>query len=172
MTVQGVDEQETEHHALMAEADDLGGMPVVVADLHSALPAVLIGMLATDPDLKVAYVMTDGGALPAAFSRTLDTLAPSLAGVVTVGQAFGGDLEAVTRAHRAAGGAARAAAPTWRSSRRGRATWAPGRRGASPAWPPARRATPSPCSAARRSARCGSPTPTRGRGTAGSPTTR
>ena len=47
----------------MAEADDLGGMPVVVADLHSALPAVLIGMLATDPDLKVAYVMTDGGAL-------------------------------------------------------------------------------------------------------------
>jgi hypothetical protein len=76
--------------------DDLGGMPVVVADLHSALPAILIGMLATDPDLKVAYVMQDGGALPAAFSRTLDSLAASLAGVVTVGQAFGGDLEAVT----------------------------------------------------------------------------
>jgi hypothetical protein len=96
VTVAGVDEQETEHHALMAEVDDIGGMPVVVADLHSALPAVLIGMLATDPDLKVAYVMQDGGALPAAFSRTLDTLAPSLAGVITVGQAFGGDLEAVT----------------------------------------------------------------------------
>src|SRR4051794_17489447 len=89
VTVQGVDEQETEHHETIAEADDLGGMPVVVADLHSALPAVLIGMLATDPDLKVAYVMQDGGALPAAFSRTLDTLAPSLAGVVTGGQAFG-----------------------------------------------------------------------------------
>ena len=96
VSVQGVDEQDTEHHALMVDADDLGGMPVVVADLHSALPAVLIGMLATDPDLKVAYVMTDGGALPAAFSRTLDALAPSLAGVVTVGQAWGGDLEAVT----------------------------------------------------------------------------
>src|SRR3954462_15826119 len=96
VTVQGVDEQETEHHAAIAEADDLGGMPVVVADLHSALPAVLIGMLATDPDLKVAYVMQDGGALPAAFSRTLGALAPSLAGVITVGQAFGGDLEAVT----------------------------------------------------------------------------
>jgi hypothetical protein len=96
VTVAGVDEQETPHHQVLAEADDLGGMPVVVADLHSALPAVLIGMLATDPDLRVAYVMTDGGALPAAFSRTLDALAPSLAGVVTVGQAFGGDLEAVT----------------------------------------------------------------------------
>ncbi|MGY1717718.1 DUF3866 family protein [Blastococcus sp. SYSU DS0552] len=94
--VQGVDEQETEHHATIADADDLGGMPVVVADLHSALPAVLIGMLATDPDLKVAYVMTDGGALPAAFSRTVGALKPSLAGVVTAGQAYGGDLEAVT----------------------------------------------------------------------------
>jgi hypothetical protein len=96
VTVQGVDEQETKHHSVIAEADDLGGMPVVVADLHSALPAVLIGMLATDPDLKVAYLMSDGGALAAGFSRTLDTLATSLVGIVTVGQAFGGDLEAVT----------------------------------------------------------------------------
>ncbi|WP_240619288.1 DUF3866 family protein [Blastococcus sp. TF02-8] len=94
--VQGVDEQDTEHHEVIAAADDLAGMPVVVADLHSALPAVLIGMLATDPDLKVAYVMTDGGALPAAFSRTVTALKSSLAGVVTVGQAYGGDVEAVT----------------------------------------------------------------------------
>jgi hypothetical protein len=96
VTVQGVDEQDTEHHQTIADAEDLGGMPVVVADLHSALPAVLIGALATDPDLRVAYVMTDGAALPAGFSRTLGALAPSLAGVITVGQAFGGDLEAVT----------------------------------------------------------------------------
>jgi hypothetical protein len=96
VTVQGVDEQDTEHHSTIAEADDLGGMPVVVADLHSALPAVLIGALATDPDLRVAYLMTDGGALPASFSRTVGALAPSLAGTITVGQAFGGDLEAVT----------------------------------------------------------------------------
>ena len=95
VTVQGVDEQETEHHATIAAAEDVGGMPVVVADLHSALPAVLAGVEATAP-LRVAYVMTDGGALPAAFSRTLDALADRLAGVVTVGQAFGGDLEAVT----------------------------------------------------------------------------
>src|SRR3712207_612440 len=96
VTVKGVDEQDTEHHDLIASAEDIGGMPVVVADLHSALPAVLAGVQATDPALRVVYVMTDGGALPAAFSRTLDALAGSLAGVVTVGQAFGGDLEAVT----------------------------------------------------------------------------
>jgi hypothetical protein len=40
--------------------------------------------------------MTDGGALPAWFSRTLDALRGHLAGTVTVGQAFGGDLEAAT----------------------------------------------------------------------------
>jgi hypothetical protein len=96
VSVRGVDEQDTEHHELLAEADSLDGMPVVVADLHSALPAVLIGALATDPDLKVAYVMTDGGALSAGFSRTLGALARSLVGIVTVGQSFGGDLEAVS----------------------------------------------------------------------------
>jgi len=96
VTVQGVDEQETPHHRVIADAEDVNGMPVVVADLHSALPAVLAGVHATAPDLRVAYVMTDGGALPAAFSRTLDALSDRLAGVVTVGQAFGGDLEAVT----------------------------------------------------------------------------
>jgi hypothetical protein len=96
--VLGVDEQESEHHEILREADDLGGMPVVVADLHSALPAVLAGLRTVDPALRVAYVMTDGGALPAWFSRTLAGLRAAgwLAGSVSVGQAFGGDLEAVT----------------------------------------------------------------------------
>lgn len=96
--VLGVDEQESEHHAVMAAADDLAGAPVVVADLHSALPAVLAGVRDVDPGLRVAYVMTDGAALPAWFSRTVAGLRDAgwLTGCVTVGQAFGGDLEAVT----------------------------------------------------------------------------
>lgn len=93
-----VDEQDSPHHPLLAEADDLAGMPVVVADLHSALPAVLAGIRAEHPLARAAYVMTDGGALPLAFSRTVAALrqADWLAGTVTVGQAFGGDLEAVS----------------------------------------------------------------------------
>ncbi|WP_107077149.1 DUF3866 family protein [Micromonospora sp. MH33] len=73
-----------------------GGMPVVTADLHSALPAILAGVHADAPDARVAYLLTDGGALPAWFSRTLAGLAGRLAGTVSVGQAFGGDLEAST----------------------------------------------------------------------------
>lgn len=94
--VLGADEQDAPTHALLADGDPLPGTPVVVADLHSSLPAVLAGLLAARPATRVSYVMTDGGALPLWFSRTVAALAPHLAGTVTVGQAFGGDLEAVS----------------------------------------------------------------------------
>ena len=96
--VLGADEQESPHHDVLADADDLSGLPVVVADLHSSLPAVIAGVRARRPDARVVHVMTDGGALPAWFSRTIAGLREAgwLAATVTVGQAFGGDLEAVS----------------------------------------------------------------------------
>lgn len=101
--VLGVDEQESEHHDLLRDADDLRSMPVVVADLHSALPAIIAGArhaaeVQGRPAPRVAYVMTDGGALPAWFSRTVAGLRDAgwLEACITVGQAFGGDLEAVS----------------------------------------------------------------------------
>jgi hypothetical protein len=108
-TVLGADEQGSPHHDVLRDADDVGGMPVVVADLHSALPAVLAGLFeqaeraggparpAASPP-RVVYVMQDGGALPAWFSRTCAALAEAgwLTATVTTGQSFGGDLETVT----------------------------------------------------------------------------
>ena len=97
--VGSADEQGSEYHELLKAADSLGGMPVVVADLHSALPAILAGLGgAATGTPRVAYVMTDGGALPAWFSRTIAGLrgAGWLAATITTGQSFGGDLEAVT----------------------------------------------------------------------------
>ena len=96
VVVQGVDEQGSPSHALLAEGEPLPGTPVVVADLHSSLPAVVAGVLAARPGTRVAYVMTDGGALPLWLSRTVAALHEHLVGTVTVGQAHGGDLEAVT----------------------------------------------------------------------------
>jgi hypothetical protein len=97
-TVLGADEQGSPHHDLLRTVDTLDGMPVVVADLHSALPAVLAGLLLDRPGTRVAYVMTDGGALPLWFSRTVSALhaVDWLIGSVTTGQAFGGDVETVT----------------------------------------------------------------------------
>jgi hypothetical protein len=93
-----VDEQDSIHHDVLLEADSLDGMPVVVADLHSALPAVVAGIRLAMPDARVAYVMTDGGALPLAFSRAVAGLKEAgwLEATLTVGQAFGGDHEAVS----------------------------------------------------------------------------
>ena len=113
-TVAGADEQGSPHHDVLRDADDIGGMPVVVADLHSALPAVLAGVfdeaeragddsLSPGDRVRVVYVMQDGGAqdgaaLPAWFSRTCAALKDAgwLAATVTTGQSFGGDLETVT----------------------------------------------------------------------------
>ena len=103
-TVLGADEQGSDYHELLRDADDLAGLPVVVADLHSALPAILAGYLASGPadrlgaSPRIAYVMLDGGALPLWFSRSVSALTEAgwLAGTVTVGQALGGDLETVS----------------------------------------------------------------------------
>ena len=101
--VLGVDEQESPHHERLRDADDLADLPVVVADLHSALPAVIAGArwaaaASGRAAPRVIYLMTDGGALPAWFSRTVAGLRDAgwLAACITAGQAFGGDLEAVT----------------------------------------------------------------------------
>ena len=101
--VTGVDEQGTAHHGLLSQPIgdlDLEGMPVVVADLHSSLPAVLAGLRSPDGTRqpRVVYVMTDGGALPLAYSRLVAALSEAgwLAGTVTAGQAWGGDIEAVS----------------------------------------------------------------------------
>jgi hypothetical protein len=96
--VAGADEPGGAHHAVLADADDLGGMPVVVADLHSALPAVCAAVEADRPGTRVVHVSTDGGALPLWFSRAVAGLrkAGRLVATVSAGQCFGGDLEAVT----------------------------------------------------------------------------
>jgi hypothetical protein len=103
--VASVDEQGSPHHEVLRDASTIEGMPVVVADLHSALPAILSGLFSSSrtvhpdsPPFRIAYVMQDGGALPAWFSRTVAGLRAAgwLAGTITTGQSFGGDLDAVT----------------------------------------------------------------------------
>ena len=98
VTVLAADEQGSAHHEKLRDADDLGGMPVVVADLHSALAPVTAGIRDIRPGARVVYVMSDGGALPLWMSHTVIALRSAgwLAATVTVGQAFGGDVEAVT----------------------------------------------------------------------------
>ncbi len=92
-----VEEQASPHHDVMTKARSLEGTPVIALELHSQLLPALFGVRHAWPDAKVGYVMTDGGALPIALSRTVRQLERD--GVidfsVTAGHAFGGTYEAV-----------------------------------------------------------------------------
>lgn len=96
------EEEASPHHAALAEAQSLGGMPVVAGQLHSQLAPIAIGLAFGArqlglPPPRVAYLMTDSGALPMALSGAVRGLrsAGLIADTITVGQAFGGDIEAV-----------------------------------------------------------------------------
>ncbi|MDO5663442.1 MAG: DUF3866 family protein [Brachybacterium sp.] len=96
--VDAVDDPASTHHAVMQRAEGIDGMPVVVADLHSSVPAIVAGVRADRPTARIAYVHTDGASLPAAYSRSIGALREHglLEACISAGQAFGGDLEAVT----------------------------------------------------------------------------
>ncbi len=76
----------------------LGGMPVIAGELHSQLLPVALAFRHASPGGRLAYIMTDGGALPASFSHTSRFLRENgyISSVISSGHAFGGDLEAVT----------------------------------------------------------------------------
>jgi len=95
--VTAVEEEGSPHRDAMEAATTLGGVPVVWTPLHSMVGPVAAGARAAGAD-RVVYVMTDGAALVASLSRLAHSLreAGLLHAVITVGQSFGGDLEAVS----------------------------------------------------------------------------
>ncbi|MGD9155202.1 MAG: DUF3866 family protein [Bacillota bacterium] len=97
--VLAAEEDASPYHAVLQTAESLDGIPVVAAPLHSMAPGVIVGFRHTlARPAKVAYVMTDGAALPLALSDLIRDLKQKqlLDLTVTAGQAFGGDLEAVS----------------------------------------------------------------------------
>lgn len=75
----------------------LDGMPVVVCGLHSQMAAAAAVLRHRRPDAHITYVMTDGAALPLALSDLVHDMHGSVIDdTITAGNAFGGDLEAVT----------------------------------------------------------------------------
>jgi hypothetical protein len=95
--VLAAEEPASPHHAALREAKSVNGMPVVACGLHSQIAGVAAGVKAERPDARVAYVMTDGAALPLSWSKLVRDL--TSAGLVdvtcTAGHSFGGELEAV-----------------------------------------------------------------------------
>jgi hypothetical protein len=77
---------------------DLAGLPVIVGTIHSQLaPAAAVLRQITEGRAKVAYIMTDRASLPLALSDQVRELKEKklIDTTITIGQAFGGDMEAV-----------------------------------------------------------------------------
>lgn len=98
-SVLAAEEAASPFHERLIEAASLNGTPVIVAPLHSMLPGAILGFRSClDYTPKIAYIMTDAAALPIALSGLVrDLKAKRLLDLtITAGQAFGGDLEAVS----------------------------------------------------------------------------
>ncbi|MBB6216648.1 hypothetical protein HNQ80_002752 [Anaerosolibacter carboniphilus] len=97
LKVFAAEEQESEYHHVFHDFQSLLGMPVIVGTLHSMLPAIIETLISLDPNIRIAYIMTDGAALPLDLSNLVFDLKENkkLCGTVTIGHAFGGDLECV-----------------------------------------------------------------------------
>jgi hypothetical protein len=91
------EEQGSPYRQAIQSCEGLERMPVVVAALHSHLAPAAAAVKAGLPEARVAYIMTDAAALPLAFSKLTRALkeAGLVDATITVGQAFGGDYEAV-----------------------------------------------------------------------------
>src|SRR5206468_2537218 len=66
--VLAVEEEGSPHREAVIAVRDLEGLPVVVAELHSAAMAAVVAARACGAR-RVVYVMTDGAALPLPLSR-------------------------------------------------------------------------------------------------------
>jgi hypothetical protein len=95
--VLSIEEEDSPHHEAMAACASLDGMPVVACSLHSMIGPAAGGVKAAWGEARVAYLMTDGAALPLALSDLAARLRETglIAATITCGQAFGGDHEAV-----------------------------------------------------------------------------
>ena len=93
----GIEEENSPYYKIFKEHDNINGMKVIIGELHSMLLPVVFNLKRENPNLRITYIMTDGGALPINFSKNVAYLKEKnlIQGTITFGQAFGGDYEAV-----------------------------------------------------------------------------
>ncbi|MCQ4921660.1 DUF3866 family protein [Tissierella carlieri] len=91
------EEEASPYHDLFNEFKSLDNHIFVVATLHSMIAPIMAMIKYLNKEAKINYIMTDGGALPLHFSNTVIELKNKkiLDNTITVGHAFGGDLECI-----------------------------------------------------------------------------
>ncbi|WP_255547766.1 DUF3866 family protein [Crassaminicella indica] len=97
LKVFAAEEQGSKYHEVFKKFKSLDDMPVIVGTLHSMLPPMIEMIKFMNPDIKIAYIMTDGAALPIYLSNIVKRLKEKelINGTITIGNAFGGDLDCI-----------------------------------------------------------------------------
>lgn len=95
--VDTVEEQESSYHDIFNEFVCLDGLPVAVGALHSIIPVFAATFKRLCPNKRLVYIMSDGAALPMAFSKNVEKLKEIglIDYTITYGNAFGGDYECI-----------------------------------------------------------------------------
>lgn len=91
------EEEDSEYHDLFNSFTSLNNHKCIVGTLHSMLAPIASTIKWMNKDIKINYIMTDGGSLPIFFSNTVRDLKEKgiINNTITIGHAFGGDLECV-----------------------------------------------------------------------------
>lgn len=89
------EEEESPYHEVFQDFKSLDNHIFVVGSLHSMLAPIVAILKYYNEDIKINYIMTDGGSLPIDFSKTVRNLKEKnlIEKTITIGNAFGGDLE-------------------------------------------------------------------------------
>ncbi len=98
LRVLAAEEEGSPYHNIFADFNTLNRFPVIVGTLHSMLAPTVATIKYIDENIKIAYIMTDAASLPIYFSDSVYELKAKglLDTTITVGHAFGGDIETVT----------------------------------------------------------------------------
>ncbi|WP_347499712.1 DUF3866 family protein [Proteiniborus sp. DW1] len=91
------EEQDSKYHDKFNSFKSLDNSIYIVGTLHSMLAPIASVIKWLRPELKITYIMTDAGALSLHFSKTVKRLKNEkiIENTITIGHAFGGDLECV-----------------------------------------------------------------------------
>lgn len=97
IVVNSVEDHESKYHDIINNFESLENLPVVVGTLHSMLTPFIASYKKNNPDKKIAYIMTDGAALPLYLSMNVKNLKQKglIDSTITIGNAFGGDYECI-----------------------------------------------------------------------------
>jgi hypothetical protein len=96
-----VEEQNSPYREQINKFESLAGLPVVLCPLHSMVAPVVATAKYLSKKLdfpcKISFIMTDSAALPLSISSSVAKLKDMelIDSTITIGQAFGGDFEAI-----------------------------------------------------------------------------